>query len=70
MNARRGAPIALQVGLLIAVCLIGAQLLALAVVSLTPPPAPQVYRISEVASALQGGSLQPRLGRPLLPTPT
>ena len=66
MNARRGAPIALQVGLLIAVCLIGAQLLALAVVSLTPPPAPQVYRISEVAAALQGGSLQPRLGRPLI----
>ena len=66
MKARRGAPIALQVGLLIAVCLIGAQLLALAVVSLTPPPAPQVYRISEVAAALQGGSLQPRLGRPLI----
>lgn len=66
MRPRRGAPIALQVGLLIAVCLIGAQLLALAVVSLTPPPAPQVYRISEVAAALQGGSLQPRLGRPLV----
>ncbi len=66
MKPARGAPIALQVGLLIAVCLIGAQLLALAVVSLTPPPAPQVYRISEVASALQGGSLQPRLGRPLI----
>lgn len=66
MKTGRGAPIALQVGLLIAVCLIGAQLLALAVVSLTPPPAPEVYRISEVAAALQGGSLQPRLGRPLL----
>ncbi len=66
MKTARGAPIALQVGLLIAVCLVGAQLLALAVVSLTPPPAPQVYRISEVASALQGGSLQPRLGRPLI----
>jgi signal transduction histidine kinase len=66
LKPARGAPIALQVGLLIAVCLIGAQLLALAVVSLTPPPAPQVYRITEVASALQGGSLQPRLGRPLI----
>jgi two-component system OmpR family sensor kinase len=66
LTPRRGAPIALQVGLLIAACLIGAQLLALAVVSLTPPPAPEVYRISEVASALQGGSLQPRLGRPLV----
>lgn len=66
----RQAPIALQVGLLIAACLVGAQLLALAVVSLTPPPHLQVYRISEVAAALQGRSLQPRFGRPLLRTIT
>ena len=66
MSRTRGAPIAVQVGLLIAVCLVGAQLIALAVVALTPPPAPQVYRVSEIAAALQGGSLQPRLGRTLI----
>lgn len=66
MSPGRGAPIAVQVGLLIAVCLIGAQLIALAVVTLSPPPAPQVYRVSEIAAALQGGSLQPRLGRTLI----
>jgi two-component system OmpR family sensor kinase len=66
LSRRRGAPIAVQVGLLIAACLIAAQLIALAVVTLSPPPAPQVYRVSEIAAALQGGSLQPRLGRTLL----
>ena len=66
MSRSWGAPVAAQVGLLIAVCLIGAQLIALAVVTLSPPAAPQVYRVSEIAADLQGCSLQPRLGGTLI----
>ncbi len=60
-----GAPIAVQIGLLIALCLVAAQIIALAVVGLSPPPAPQIYRLTEIATALQGGSLQPSLGSTL-----
>jgi two-component system OmpR family sensor kinase len=67
MNLKiKGLPIAVQIGLLIVGCLLAAQLVALAVLSLTPPPPPQIYRLSEVAAALNGGSLEPRLGRPLV----
>jgi two-component system, OmpR family, sensor kinase len=59
-------PIAVQIGLLIALCLLAAQLVALAVLSLSPPPQPQIYRATEIAAALQGGSLEPGLGRPLV----
>jgi signal transduction histidine kinase len=64
-HRRVSAPIAVQIALLIALCLILAQAIALLVLVLSPPPAPQVYRLTEIAAALQGGSLEPRLGRPL-----
>ncbi len=63
-----GAPIALQVGLLIALCLFVAQAVALLVLGFSPPPQPQVYRLGEIAAALHDESLEPPLGRPLLRT--
>lgn len=69
MKLRPGAlPIAVQIGLLIALCLLAAQVVALLVLSLSPSPQPHIYRASEIAAALQGGSLEPRLGRPLVRT--
>jgi len=60
-----GPPIALQLVALLICSLIGAQAMTLAVVLLAPLPKPAVYRLSEVAEALRGGSLSPRYGRPL-----
>jgi signal transduction histidine kinase len=31
-----------------------------------PPPRPQLYRVSEIAAALRGAAVRPRLGRPLI----
>jgi two-component system OmpR family sensor kinase len=64
----RGAPIAAQVvALLVAVVAVG-QLLTLAIAVLVPPPRPAVYRISEIASALEGQTVRARDGRRLLRT--
>ncbi|MDP3661067.1 HAMP domain-containing sensor histidine kinase [Phenylobacterium sp.] len=63
---RLGAPIGLQLtGLLIAVLVI-AHLVSFAVILLTPPPHPPMYRVDEVAAALEGGSLLARYGRPMV----
>ena len=60
-----GAPIAAQVvGLLIAVVALG-QVLTLAIAMLVPPPRPSIYRLSEIAAALNGQAVQPRDGAPL-----
>ncbi|HEY2658608.1 MAG TPA: HAMP domain-containing sensor histidine kinase [Caulobacteraceae bacterium] len=59
-------PIAAQVVALLVAGLVVAQLVNLAVVLLLPPPRPALYHLSDVAAALQGRSLQPRFGRPLL----
>jgi signal transduction histidine kinase len=61
-------PIAAQVvALLIAVVAIG-QALTLAVALLAPPPRPAIYRLSEIAAALNGQPVRARDGRPLLRT--
>lgn len=65
---REGLPIGVQlVGLLIA-GLFAAQLVSLAIILLMPPPRPQLYRASEVAAALGGGSLESRFGRDMIRT--
>jgi len=61
-----GAPIAVQVGMLLIVSLIAAQAFSLMLVLLTPPPPVPLYQLSEVARALQGGALDARFGPPLL----
>jgi two-component system OmpR family sensor kinase len=65
---RLGPPIALQIiGLLVAVLIVG-QLATLAVVMVSPPPRPPVYRIEDVAMALKGGRVIPRYAPPLIRT--
>jgi two-component system, OmpR family, sensor kinase len=61
-----GVPLGAQVVILVVISLLAAELMSLMVVFVTPPPRPEVYRVSEVADALKGGSLQMRQGRPLI----
>ncbi len=60
-----GAPLFVQVLSLILLSLIAIQALAVAIIFSLPPPAPDFYRISEVAQALQGQPVAPRDGQPL-----
>jgi len=62
----RGAPIAVQIVVFLIAGLMLAQAVNLAIVLLAPPPTPPIYQLGEVAAALQGRSLQSRLGRPLI----
>lgn len=58
--------IGLQLVLLILACLAATHLVVFAAISLLPPPRPPLYRLSEIAAALQGGSLETRFGRPMV----
>ncbi|THD80548.1 MAG: HAMP domain-containing protein [Phenylobacterium sp.] len=62
---RTRAPIGLQLVALLVACLLGAQAISFAMITLMPPPRPQVYRAFEIAGALRGTPVTPRLGRPL-----
>jgi signal transduction histidine kinase len=62
----RGAPIAVQIVAFLIGGLMLAQVVNLAIVLLAPPPTPPIYQLGEVASALQGRTLQTRIGRPLV----
>jgi signal transduction histidine kinase len=62
---RSRTPLAIQLVALLVASLVIAQGVTLAVVLLLPPPRPTLYRLTEVAEALRGGSLKPRFGRPL-----
>jgi signal transduction histidine kinase len=63
--ARTRAPISLQlVGLLLASLLV-AQAISFGIIFLLPPPRPPVYRVGDIASAMHGGPLKLRFGRPL-----
>jgi signal transduction histidine kinase len=62
----RGAPIGLQLVALLLASLVAAQVISFGVILLMPPPRPSVYRVSELAGALRGGSLATRFGRPLV----
>jgi signal transduction histidine kinase len=62
---RLGAPIALQILALMIGGLIIAQAATVLVVLILPPSPPQVYRVSEIAAALEGISLQARDARPM-----
>jgi signal transduction histidine kinase len=67
-EARRGTvgPIGLQLVALLVASLIAAQAISFAMLTLMPPPRPQMYRVFEVAAALRGTRAPPRLGRPLI----
>lgn len=66
--ARLRASIGLQLVALIVACLLATHLMVFAAIVLLPPPQPQIYRVSEIASALHGGPLTARFGRPMLRT--
>lgn len=66
MTARPGRPrlsIGLQLVLLILACLAATHVVVFAAIALVPPPRPPLYRLTEIAGALQGGSLEARFGR-------
>jgi two-component system OmpR family sensor kinase len=60
------APIAAQIVALMVAGLIAGQAVNLLIVLLMPAQHPPLYRVDEIAAALQGTSLQPRFGRPLI----
>ena len=62
------APISLQLVTLLIASLLVAQAISFGVILLIPPPRPPVYRVSDVAAAIHGGSLKTRFGRPLIRT--
>lgn len=66
LPARLRASIGLQLVALIVACLFATHLMVFAAVTLLPPPQPPLYRLTEIAGALQGGPLSARSGRPML----
>ena len=71
MTGRTGRPrlsIGLQLVLLILACLAATHVVVFAAIALLPPPRPPLYRLSEIAAALQGGPLETRFGRPMART--
>ena len=60
------ASIAVQLILLVLACMAAMHLVLFAILGLFPPPRPPIYRVSEIAQALQGGPLAARDGRPML----
>jgi signal transduction histidine kinase len=62
---RGGAPIGLQLVALLVICLLATHVIAWAILVATPPPRPPLYRMAEIAQALNGGALDSRFGRPL-----
>lgn len=66
LPARLRASIGLQLVALIVACLFATHLMVFAAVTLLPPPQPPLYRLTEIAGALQGGPLSARFGRPML----
>jgi signal transduction histidine kinase len=57
--------IGVQLVALIVACLAATHLVVIAAIALLPPPRPPLYRLSDVAAALQGGSLAAPFGRPM-----
>jgi signal transduction histidine kinase len=60
-----GAPIVVQILVLLVAGLVTAQVVTVLVVLLAPPDPPQIYRMHEIATALAGGALETRDGHPL-----
>jgi len=62
------APISLQLVTLLLASLLVAEAISFGIILLIPPPRPPVYRVGDVASAIRGGPLGTRFGRPLIRT--
>jgi signal transduction histidine kinase len=63
---RGEAHISLQLIALLMASLVIAQAISFATIMSTPPPRPPVYRVTEVATALHGGTLSTHSGRPMI----
>jgi len=68
MTARTGPrfSIGVQLVALIVACLMATHAVVFVAIALLPPPRPPLYRLTEIAGALQGGPLATRFGRPML----
>jgi signal transduction histidine kinase len=62
------ASIGVQLILLVLACLAAMHLALFVIVGLFPPPRPPIYRVAEIATALNGGALTARDGRPMVRT--
>src|SRR5689334_1642137 len=62
------APISLQLVALLLASLMVMEAISFGIILLMPPPRPAVYRVGDVATAIHGGSLKTRFGRPLVRT--
>jgi signal transduction histidine kinase len=65
---RTRAPISLQLVALLLASLMVMEAISFGIILLIPPPRPAVYRVGDVATAIHGGSLKTRFGRPLIRT--
>jgi signal transduction histidine kinase len=65
---RTRAPISLQLVALLLASLMVMEAISFGIILLIPPPRPAVYRVGDVATAIHGGSLKTRFGRPLVRT--
>jgi len=63
---RTRAPISLQLVALLLASLMVMEAISFGIILLIPPPRPAVYRVGDVATAIHGGSLKTRFGRPLV----
>lgn len=59
------ARISLQLVTLLLASLLVAQAISFGIILLMPPPSPPVYRVGDVATAIRGGALKTRFGRPM-----
>jgi len=67
-GARPRVSIGVQLVALIIACLGATHFVVFSAIALLPPPQPPLYRLTEIAGALQGGPLTTRFGRPMLRT--
>ena len=65
---RTRAPISLQLVALLLASLMVMEAISFGIILLMPPPRPAVYRVGDVATAIHGGLLRTRFGRPLVRT--
>ncbi|MBW8811989.1 MAG: HAMP domain-containing protein [Caulobacterales bacterium] len=57
--------IGVQLVALLMACLLVTHLIIYSALVMMPPPRPAIYRVAEIATALKGGSLASRFGRPM-----
>lgn len=67
-DVRQGVPLFAQVLSLILLSLVAVQVVALGIIFKLPPPAPEIYRVSDVVEAIRGRTVTPHDEPPLVVT--